>query len=137
MCQTAPESLFEDVPDKDVYTAKRLAMNRAKWKENGPYRRWQPHLGDNAEYNTLRVFANITFEKLNPGSDRDTSTYLPRQHHLQQRQPHTHHTIPVISAPHYSTLRDGSRCRCTPLAKSHRAIYNRQSHLLQKVPTSE
>ncbi len=30
----APESLFGDVPDLDVYTAINLAMNRVEWKEN-------------------------------------------------------------------------------------------------------
>ncbi len=30
----APESLFSDVPDLDIYTAINLAMNRVEWKEN-------------------------------------------------------------------------------------------------------
>ncbi len=36
----APESLFGDVPDLDVYTSTNLAMNRVEWKEKRPSRSW-------------------------------------------------------------------------------------------------
>ncbi len=35
----APEALFGDISDLDVYTAINLAMNKVEWKEDRPSRR--------------------------------------------------------------------------------------------------